>query len=66
MVEASEFMMTIDELIVWGSLHWCFMDKESLEREYSRKKANNRLFNDVSFERTLKQTRNQRTCCFRN
>ena len=53
MVEASEFMMTIDELIVWGSLHWCFMDKESLEREYSRNKANNRLFNDVSFEHTL-------------
>lgn len=53
MVEDSEFMMTIDELIVWGSLHWCFMDKESLEKEYSRKKANNRLFNDVSFEQTL-------------
>ena len=53
MVEGSEFMMTINEFIVWGSLHWCFKDKKSLEREYSRKKANNRLFNDVSFEQTL-------------
>lgn len=46
-------MMTIDELIVWGSLHWCFMDKEALVKEYSRKKAKNKIFNDVSFEQTL-------------
>lgn len=31
------------------------MDKETLEREYSRRKAKNRIFNDVSFEQTLQR-----------
>lgn len=54
-VDGSEYMMNVDELIIWGSLHWCFLDKEAIEKEYSRRKAKNRIFNDVSFEQTLKR-----------
>lgn len=53
MIDDSEYQMTVDELIIWGSLHWCFLDKEALEKEYSRRKTKNRIFNDVSFEQTL-------------
>ena len=52
-IENTEYQLNVDELIVWGSLQWCFLDKESLEKEYSRRKAKNRLFNDISFEQTL-------------
>ena len=53
MIDDSEYYMSIDELIIWGSLHWSFLDKEAIEKEYSRRKAKNRIFNDVSFEQTL-------------
>lgn len=54
-IEDSEYQMSIDELIIWGSLHWNFLVKETLEKEYSRRKAKNRIFNDTSFEQTLKR-----------
>ena len=47
--------MNIDELIIWGSLHWNFLVKDALEKEYSRKKTKNRIFNDTSFEQTLRR-----------
>ena len=53
MIEDTEYQVSIDELILWGTLHWSFLDKEALEKEYARKKAANKLFNDVSFEQTL-------------
>ena len=52
-VDDKEYQMSVDELIIWGSLHWCFLDKEAIEKEYSRRKTKNRIFNDVSFEQTL-------------
>jgi len=52
-IEDNEFHMSIDELIIWGALHWSFLDKEAIEKEYSRRKTRNRIFNDVSFEQTL-------------
>ena len=52
-IDDSEYLMSVDELIIWGSLHWCFLDKEAIEKEYSRRKAKNRIFNDTSFEQTL-------------
>ena len=55
LVEDTEYQMSVDELIIWGSLHWCFLDKEAIEKEYSRRKTKNRIFNDVSFEQTLYQ-----------
>lgn len=54
-VDGNEFQMSVDELIAWGSLHWNFLDKEALEKEYMRRKSDNRIFNDTSFEQTLKR-----------
>lgn len=58
-IEDSKYHLTVDELIVWGTLHWSFLDKTSAEKEYSRRKAKNRLFNDVSFEQTLNRLVNR-------
>lgn len=52
-VDDTEYHMSIDELIIWGALQWSFLDKEALEKEYGRRKAKHRIFNDVSFEQTL-------------
>lgn len=54
-IDETEYQMSIDELIIWGSLHWNFLVKDTLEKEYSRRKAKNRIFNDTSFEQTLKR-----------
>lgn len=53
MIEDSEYTMSVDELIIWGALHWSFLDKEAIEKEYSRRKTKNKIFNDISFEQTL-------------
>lgn len=53
LIEECEYHLSIDELLLWGSLHWSIMDKEALEKEYYRRKADNRIFNDTSFEQTL-------------
>lgn len=52
-IDDSEYGMSVDELIIWGTLHWGFYDKAAVEKEYSRKKTENRIYNDVSFEQTL-------------
>lgn len=54
-IEDNEYQLSIDELIIWGTLHWNFLGKDALEKEYSRKKAKNRIFNDTSFEQTLRR-----------
>ena len=54
-IEDCEYQMSIDELIIWRSLHWTFLVKETLEKEYSREKVKSRIFNDTSFEQTLKR-----------
>ena len=54
-IEDSEYQMSIDELIIWVSLHCNFLVKDALEKEYSRKKTKNRIFNDTSFEQTLRR-----------
>ncbi len=53
MVEDSDYMVSVDELIIWSSLHWNFLVKDALEKEYSRRKVRNRVFNDTSFDQTL-------------
>lgn len=58
-IDDTEFEVSVDELILWGSLHWNFSDKELLEKEYSRRKAKNRIFNDTSFEQTLSRLENR-------
>ena len=54
-IDDAEYSMDVDELIVWGCLHWNFLDKDTLEKEYSRRKAKYHIFNDISFENTLKR-----------
>ena len=61
-IEDSEYQMSIDELIIWGSLHWNFLVKDALEKEYSRKKMKNRIFNDTSFEARLIAVRIRTEC----
>ncbi len=52
-IDDSEHHMSIDELMIWGSLHWNFLNKEDLQREYENRKQNAHIFNDTSFEQTL-------------
>lgn len=47
LIEECEYHLSIDELLLWGSLHWSIMDKEALEKEDYRRKADNRMFNDT-------------------
>ena len=54
-IEDAEYQMSVDELIIWGILHWNFLDEESIEKEYSRKKMKNKIFNDVSFRQTFER-----------
>ena len=41
------------EFILWTSLHWNVMNKESLKAEFSRRMKKYGLYGDVSFEQTL-------------
>ena len=43
MVDDSEYQMTVDELIIWGSLHWCFLDKEALEKAITEYKLDDKF-----------------------
>ena len=47
--------LTKAEFILWTSLHWNILNKDSLEEEFGRRLKKYRLFGDVSFERTLKR-----------
>ena len=47
--------LTKAEFILWTSLHWNILNKDSLEAEFSRRMKKYRLFADVSFEQTLKR-----------
>lgn len=59
-IDNEEFDMSVDELIVWGSLHWNFLNKEDLRKEYDRRKRNAHIFNDDSFEQTLMRLENRK------
>ncbi len=59
-IDNEEFDMSVDELIVWGSLHWNFLNKEDLRKEYDRRKNNAHIFNDNSFEQTLTRLENRK------
>lgn len=54
-IDNDEFHMSVDELLVWGSLHWNFLNKEDLKKEYDRRKSNAHIFSDDSFEQTLER-----------
>ena len=48
-----ENQLTIAEFILWSSLSRNIMNKESLGSEFNRRLHINRIFEDISFERTL-------------
>ena len=54
-VNDSEYELNIDEMIIWGSLHWTFLNKYDLEKEYTKRKENAHIFDDSSFDGTLER-----------
>lgn len=54
-VDEKEYYLDIDELIVWGSLHWNFLNRIDLEKEFNRRRMDAHLCDDASFSRTLER-----------
>ena len=52
-VDGDEIALSQAEFILWTSLHWNILNKESLEAEFSRRMKKYGLYGDVSFEQTL-------------
>ena len=52
-VDGDEIALSQAEFILWTSLHWNILNKESLEAEFSRRMKKYGLYGDVSFEHTL-------------
>ena len=45
--------LTKAEFILWTSLHWNILNKDSLKKEFNRRMKKYGLYGDVSFEQTL-------------
>ena len=54
-VENKEYDLSMDELIMWGSLHWNFLNKRDLEKEFKRRKETAHIATDTSFDATLQR-----------
>ncbi len=52
-VEGEERALLKEEFILWTSLHWNILNKESLNAEFDRRMKKYSLYGDVSFEQTL-------------
>lgn len=52
-VEGEERALSKEEFILWTSLHWNILNKESLNAEFGRRMKKYGLYGDVSFEQTL-------------
>lgn len=52
-VSGEEKALSKSEFVLWTSLHWNVMNKESLKAEFERRMRKYRFDLDVSFERTL-------------
>ena len=52
-VKGKESALSKEEFILWTSLHWNILNKDSLEAEFSRRMKKYGLYGDVSFEQTL-------------
>ncbi len=59
MTDGDEKALSEAELILWTSLHWNLMNKESLEAEFNRQLEKYRICSDVSFEQTLNRLINR-------
>ncbi len=54
-----EKALSESELILWTSLHWNLMNKESLETEFNRRLQKYRICSDISFKQTLNRLINR-------
>ena len=52
-VEGEERALSKEEFILWTSLHWNILNKESLNAEFDRRMKKYSLYGDVSFQQTL-------------
>ena len=52
-VDGDERALSKSEFILWTSLHWNVMNKESLETEFNKRTKKYGIYGDVSFEQTL-------------
>lgn len=52
-VDGEEKALSKEEFILWTSLHWNILNKESLNAEFGRRMKKYGLYGDVSFEQTL-------------
>ena len=52
-LDGEEKALSHVEFILWTSLHWNVMNKESLNAEFGRRMKKYGLYGDVSFEKTL-------------
>lgn len=52
-VDGEEKALSKSEFILWTSLNWKILNKESLEKEFDRRMKKYGLCGDVSFEQTL-------------
>lgn len=53
MAEGETKALSQAEFILWTSLHWNVMNKESLKAEFDRRMKKYGMYGDVSFEQTL-------------
>ena len=59
-VSGQEYSLSIDELLIWVSLHWNFLNKEDIKNEYIKRKSDEHIFDDVSFDRTLERLKTRK------
>lgn len=58
-MDGEERALSKSQFILWTSLHWNILNKESLEKEFDRRMKKYGLYGDVSFEQTLNRLKNR-------
>lgn len=48
--DGREYQLNPDELMIWISVHWNFLNQVDFEKEYNRRRNAEHIFNDCSFE----------------
>lgn len=58
-VDGEEKALLQTEFILWTSLHWNLMNKESLEKEFDRRMKKYGIDSETSFEQTLNRLKKE-------
>lgn len=58
-IDGKEKAMLKSEFILWTSLHWNLMNKESLMLEFDRRMKKYGIYSDTSFEHTLNRLKSR-------